>query len=159
MAEHDEICETCERPLKDSRDFKAVKAERDAAVERADGLHTQLLERTIKDAGFDPALGIVKRIAADFDGELDAEAFKTFAVAEGLTPAPVETGKTPEEEADAAAELERLESAGDRLRNISTVPTPLPELETQISAAEAAGNFELARSLKNQKALALMKAG
>lgn len=159
MAEHDENCETCGRPLNDSRDFKAVKAERDAAVARADGLHQSLLERTIKEAGFDPALGIVKRIAADFDGELDAEAFKTFATAEGLTPAPVTTGKTPEAtEADAAAELERLESAGDRLRQISTEPTPLPELDAQIAKARADGDFTAERLLLNQKAAALMKA-
>lgn len=157
MAEHDETgdCGECGRPLKDSRDFRTVKAERDAAVTRADGLQSQLLERTIRDAGFDPALGIVKRIAADFDGELDAEAFKTFAVAEGLTPTPV----TPveEETPDPSKELDRLQQPGDRLREISTDPTPKPELEAQIAEAEGKGDFATSRALKNQKALALMK--
>jgi hypothetical protein len=156
MAEHDEVCESCERPLKDSRDFKAMKADLAAAVTRGDDLATKLLERTITDAGFDPALGIVKRLAAEYDGELDAEAFKTFAVAEGLTPTP--TAPVEQEKPDLSKELDRLQQPGDRLREISTDPNPSPPVSEQIAAAENSGDFAKSRLLKNQQAAALMGA-
>lgn len=149
-------CGECGRPLKDSRDFKSLRAEADTVIAERDALKTQLLNRTIRDAGFDPEVGVVKRLAKEYEGDLDAEQFKTFAVAEGLTPKEAET--TTQEPTETEQQLAHLQGPGDRLREMSTQQTPATDLDSQIVEAESSGNFALARSLKNQKAKALMRA-
>src|SRR5690349_8098651 len=119
---HEENCESCGRPLNESRDFKTLRKERDEIATERDDLKQRLMNRTISDAGFDPNLGIVKRLAKEYEGDLDAEAFKQFAVAEGLQPATTERTEN-QEQTETEQQLERLQNPGDRLREVSTQQT------------------------------------
>lgn len=138
-----------ETPEPESRDFRRMRERAEAAEARADSLHQSLLSRTIKDAGFDPSLGIVQRLAKDFTGDLDADAFKAFAVAEGLTPVSTEAPAAPQP-TETEQQLERLQTAGDQLRNASTSPQPAPDISAQIAKAEAEGDYDTAGLLKAQ---------
>lgn len=160
MSEHDdETCETCGRPKNDSRDFKTVKTERDSALTEVRELKARLLDTTIREAGFDPTLGVVKRVAADFQGDLDADAFRKFAEAEGLTAIAKPAAPPEEKPADVVAELEAQQSVGDRLRAGShQLESVEKSLDERIAEATAAGDRQLSRLLKNEKAKALMGA-
>lgn len=141
----DEICDSCGRPLNDSRDFKSLKAEVATLREERDGLKTQVLDRAIADAGYDPQLGIVKRLAGEYSGEMTADAFRAFAEAEGLAAV-----AKAEDTKDNTADLSRLQDREDALRNASTSPQPDPDLRERIRQAEETGDVRTSMALKRQ---------
>lgn len=156
--ETQDTCSECGRNLNDSRDFKNLRAERDTLASERDDLRTKLLERTIKDAGFDPTLGVVKRLAKEFDGDIGAaDAFAEFATAEGLTPTAATTtmtdttpeGETARTKTDVEQQLDTLHGRADQLRTASTTTQPA-DLHTQIAELEAAGKWTEAGRLKRQ---------
>lgn len=122
----DEIEIDEEQVQQDSRDFAKMRKRAETAEADRDALRTQLLDNAITTAGFDPNLGIVKRLAKEFDGDLTADAFKAFAVAEGLAPAASTLGdeKDATTRTETEQQLDKLQGQGDRLRQLSTVPEP-----------------------------------
>lgn len=147
--QNEQNCETCGRPLNESRDFKSLRTERDNLAAERDELKQKVMDRTIRDAGFDPNLGIVKRLAKEFDGELDPEAFKTFAMTEGLTPT-VDTNADTPGRTETEQQLDTLQSRGDQLRLASVQSTPEKDIRAQIAEAQAAGDWARSAALKTQ---------
>lgn len=146
-----EICESCQRPLKDARNFAELRTERDDLKSKLETANEKLMQRTIKDAGFDPELGIVKRLAREYEGDgADVEAFKAFAVAEGLQPTATSAETAPGQRSDTEQQLDTLQGKGDRLREASTQQTPATDLHQEIADLEHAGKWAEAGRLKRQ---------
>lgn len=133
----------------ESRDFARVRTRAEEAEARAKALEAKLLARTIRDAGFDPAAPIVQMIADKFDGDIeDATAFAAHATALGFVTTTQPAAQTNEVE----QQIDLLQSRSDQLRDLAQQKEPASVRE-QIAAAEAAGDFALARSLKNRAVL------
>lgn len=130
----------------ESEGMRNLRAELKAANEERTRLLAVVQERTIKDAGFDPTKGVVQRLVKDYSGEWDADAFKEFAVAEGLTPveAPLPQANTEATPVAGMTEGEQNRLATTaRLDQIAgaNVPDTTPSLAQQLAAAEAEGNW------------------
>ena len=142
--------ETDQVEQQESRDFKRLREQKEAAEQRANELAKTLLEKTIKEAGFDPTLGVVQRLAKDYDGEFDAAAFAKFAVAEGLTPTPSESSPVvTDAETQVQQQIAAAQAPGDALRAASTAPAPPADVTTRIHEAQAAGDWDKARHLSH----------
>lgn len=151
MAENEE-----EQPAgEESRDFKRVRERAEAAEAEIVSLKTKLLARTIKEAGFDPAAGIVQMIADKFDGDIeDVDAFAEHAKALGYSGS-VESEKKD----DTAEQVGILQNRSDALRDLAKPAEPAASIDEQIAEAERAGDWTASRSLKNQKVASQVRGG
>lgn len=156
MAEQDEEVETqpetpATQPAQDSRDFAKMRKRAETAEAEAASLRKQTAKAIAQAAGFDTTKPIadmaIERFCADrTPDDFTVDAFKDFAGEVGLAPVATETESA---QPDNAAQLDTLQGAADRIRADTTQPRP-QKLAEEIAAAEAAGEWDKAMSLKDQ---------
>lgn len=155
-----ETQETETTEQKDSRNFAAMRTRAEQAEAKAQSLEKIVKDQAVQIAGFDPKdpmVGLVAEKWTPGDGELTADSFKAHAESFNLKPVTSAAGEAATTETQAEQQLETLQSAGDQLRTASTQQTPEPDVKAKIAAAEAAGDWNTAGSLKTQ--LMLEKSG
>ena len=142
----DEITPPEQQP--ESRDFRNLRESKEAIEAENVALKATLLKRTIKDAGFNPETPIVGMIAEKFVGDIgDVKAFAEHATALGYQATPVNEQTTTQQQVDL------LQQRGDTLRDAATPAEPAGDIKSQIAEAEAAGEWDKARSLMNRAVL------
>ena len=119
----------------------------DRANDRVAELEGRLKAAAFNQLGIDPEKGVGKAIAALYDGEPDVEAIAKFAADE------FEWQPTGEVRSEQETRVADAQSRMDEVRESSSPVTPPVEedLDAQIAAAEAAGDFQTSLNLKMQK--------
>lgn len=132
---------------KDPKWYREQLAAKDEALadkeKEANKLRVKLLESTFKEVGIDPAKGLGKAIAADYDGEADAEALRNFAIEKWDWEPP--TSENPI--AGAVTEAQGRVSAA--VKDATSAPTE--QIDLDIAQAEERGDFASAMALKLNK--------
>lgn len=146
MAEHEE---------EQTQETSAMKQVR-KALERAQAgesrWKTLALKGLAERAGLDPKAKVTGLLIKEFEGtidddtELDVEAFKTFAVEYGVTPAAPQENEEEEETGDQSDQLNRFQQETDALgREVSTdTPdqlTPEEQAARQLAAGDVFGSI------------------
>jgi hypothetical protein len=103
----------------------------------------KLMESTFKAVGLDPAKGLGKAIAKEFDGEPDAEQLRQFAIEEYGWEPPTPENPQAEVVVEAQGRVQAATAGADSV--------PVQPIDFQIQEAEEKGDFASAVSLKVQK--------
>jgi hypothetical protein len=118
----------------------ALKAQREENATLRAGQMTQ----AYKDAGLDPAMGLGKAIAKEYDGDMTPEALTEYARDEyGWTPP--EAPAHPQEQ-QIVTEQARLDQAGATAGSIVT-----PTTDDELAKAELDGDWNRTMAIKGQQ--------
>jgi hypothetical protein len=140
------------------RRAEQAEADRDAFKAKYETARGHLVANAVELAGFKPDengthTGVAGLLIKEFQGSLnedelpDKQKFLSLAEQYGVKPEAAAAAST---EPSAADQLRQLQATGDEIRQLATVPEPPSDTRGQIAAAEAAGDWAKAGTLKDQ---------
>lgn len=142
--EHTDTPETDEGGPKALREaLERAKAEAAEARKEANAYKVRALEAAFREAGLDPAKGVGKAVAKEYDGEVTPEAIRAYAESEYGWEAPSQESAIAPVVREAQARVSSVQA--------ESVSQPTSMIDQQIRDAEQSGDFAAAVALKTQK--------